>query len=105
LWKENVSKSGFRRIRINQRLELVDYRKIFVEAGTSILVNADGHHLGWSCKGYAVDKAIEAIVRCNIRHALVNAGGDIRGIGGKDDNVPWRIAIRDPRDKTGSSHP
>jgi thiamine biosynthesis lipoprotein len=51
-------------------------------------------------KGYAVDKAIAALKRGNIRHALVNAGGDIRVIGGKTETVPWRIAIRDPRDKT-----
>jgi thiamine biosynthesis lipoprotein len=51
-------------------------------------------------KGYAVDKAIEALKRGNIRHALVNAGGDIRVIGGKTETVPWRIAIRDPRNKT-----
>jgi len=30
----------------------------------------------------------------------LNAGGDIRAIGGKDENIPWRIAIRDPRNKT-----
>ena len=101
LWKENVSKSGIPTdSEINQRLELVDYRKIFVE-GRNIRFSKRGMGitLAGVAKGYAVDKAIEAIVRCNIRHALVNAGGDIRGIGGKDDNVPWRIAIRDPRDK------
>jgi len=101
LWKESVSKSGIPMdSEINQRLELVDYRKIFVE-GRNIRFSKRGMGitLAGVAKGYAVDKAIEAIVRCNIRHALVNAGGDIRAIGGKDDNVPWRIAIRDPRDK------
>ena len=101
LWKENVSKSGIPTdSEINQRLELVDYRKIFVE-GRNIRFSKRGMGitLAGVAKGYAVDKAIEAIVRCNIRHALVNAGGDIRAIGGKDDNAPWRIAIRDPRDK------
>ena len=101
LWKENISKSRIPMdSEINQKLELVDYRKIFVE-GRNIRFSKRGMGitLAGVAKGYAVDKAIEAIVRCNIRHALVNAGGDIRAIGGKDDNVPWRIAIRDPRDK------
>ena len=101
LWKENISKSRIPMdSEINQRLELVDYRKIFVE-GRNIRFSKRGMGitLAGVAKGYAVDKAIEAIVRCNIRHALVNAGGDIRAIGGKDDNAPWRIAIRDPRDK------
>jgi thiamine biosynthesis lipoprotein len=101
LWKENVSKSGVPMdSEINQRLELVDYRNIFIE-GRNIRFSKRGMGitLAGVAKGYAVDKAIEAIVRCNIRHALVNAGGDIRAIGGKDDSVPWRIAIRDPSDK------
>ena len=101
LWKENISKSRIPMdSEINQKLELVDYRKIFVE-GRNIRFSKRGMGitLAGVAKGYAVDKAIEAIVRCNIRHALVNAGGDIRAIGGKDDNAPWRIAIRDPRDK------
>jgi thiamine biosynthesis lipoprotein len=59
-----------------------------------------GITLAGVAKGYAVDKAIEALCRSNIRHALVNAGGDIRVIGGKGENIPWKVAIRDPRNKT-----
>jgi thiamine biosynthesis lipoprotein len=101
LWEESVSKDKIPTdAEISERLELVNYRNIFIE-GRNIRFRKRGMGitLAGVAKGYAVDKAIEAIVRCNIRHALVNAGGDIRAIGGKDENIPWRIAIRDPRNE------
>jgi thiamine biosynthesis lipoprotein len=102
LWEENVSKDKTPTdTEISERLNLVNYRNILIEdKNISFRKRGMGMTLAGVAKGYAVDQAIEAIARCNIRHALVNAGGDIRAIGGKDDNVPWRIAIRDPRNKT-----
>lgn len=102
LWEENFSKSKIPTdSEISQRLELVNYRNILIEdKNISFWKRGMGITLAGVAKGYAVDKAIEALSRGNIRHALVNAGGDIRVIGGKDENIPWRIAIRDPRNKT-----
>jgi thiamine biosynthesis lipoprotein len=102
LWKENVSKRKTPTdAEISERLELVNYRNILIEdKNISFRKRGMGITLAGVAKGYAVDKAIEALSRGNIRHALVNAGGDIRVIGGKDENIPWRIAIRDPRNKT-----
>ena len=42
--------------------------------------------------GYAADKAVEVIAQSGITNALVNTGGEIRGIG--DD---WTIGIQHPR--------
>ena len=101
LWEENVSKDKIPTdLEISEKLELVDYRNIFIE-GRNIRFRKQGMGitLAGVAKGYAVDKAIEALSRSHIKHALVNAGGDIRAIGGKNENIPWRIAIRDPRDK------
>ena len=102
LWEESVSKSKIPTdAEISERLELVNYRNILIEdKNISFRKRGMGITLAGVAKGYAVDKAIEALSRGNIRHALVNAGGDIRVIGGKDENIPWRIAIRDPRNKT-----
>src|SRR4030042_6907022 len=101
LWEENVSTSKIPTdAEISERLELVNYRNILIEdKNISFRKRGMGITLAGVAKGYAVDTAIEALSRGNIRHALVNAGGDIRVIGGKDENIPWRIAIRDPRDK------
>ena len=70
------------------------------------LVLDDGHassanpllHLdfGGFAKGYAVDLAITALREMGFENAIVNAGGDLRAIGSKDE-WPWRIGIRNPR--------
>ena len=51
-------------------------------------------------KGYIVDRAVTSLARDGIESALVNAGGDIRVIGGKGDDL-WRIGIQDPMRKEG----
>lgn len=51
-------------------------------------------------KGYIVDRAVAFLARHGIQSALVNAGGDIRVIGGKGRD-PWRIGIQDPTHKEG----
>jgi FAD:protein FMN transferase len=102
LWQENVSKDKIPTdAEISERLELVNYRNISIEGRTiGFRKQGMGITLAGVAKGYAVDKAIEALSRSHIEHALVNAGGDIRAIGGKGENIPWRIGIRDPRNKT-----
>ena len=46
-------------------------------------------------KGYIVDQAGAALKKAGIKHALINAGGDILALGGKGDR-PWRIGVLDP---------
>lgn len=50
---------------------------------------------GGSAKGYAVDKAIDALRALGIHSAIVNAGGGLHAIGMRGDR-PWRVGIRDP---------
>ena len=52
--------------------------------------------LGGFAKGYAVDRAIEALRGMGIRNAIVNAGGDLRAIGDKQGE-PWRVGVRHPQ--------
>jgi thiamine biosynthesis lipoprotein len=52
--------------------------------------------LGAIGKGYAVDRAIKLLQQSGLRDAMVNAGGNLRVIGNKNEH-PWRVAIRDPR--------
>jgi thiamine biosynthesis lipoprotein len=35
------------------------------------------------------------------QHGLVNLGGDVRVLGPRPDETPWRIAIQDPRAEPG----
>ena len=51
--------------------------------------------LGGYAKGYGVDKLVEQLRAQGINNALINAGGDIRGIGSPGDRA-WKIAIQHP---------
>jgi len=78
-------------------LELVDAKLISLNGKTIFFKkNGMGITLDGIAKGYIVDKAIEKLMKRGIKHALINAGGDIRTVGDKGNNRPWRIAIEDP---------
>ncbi len=57
--------------------------------------------LGGIAKGYAIDRAIEAMKAAGCVGGLVDVGGDIRCFGAKPGGRPWRIAVRAP---AGSPH-
>jgi thiamine biosynthesis lipoprotein len=75
---------------------LVDYRKIGVS--DSLLQIREGMEidLGGAAKGYAVDRAVEKLKNLGIQHALVDAGGDIKALGGRGEE-PWKIGVKHPR--------
>jgi len=50
---------------------------------------------GGYAKGYGVDALVEQLKNQGIHNALINAGGDIKGIGNIGQR-PWRIAIQHP---------
>lgn len=56
--------------------------------------------LGGIAKGYAVDRAVNVLAQAGVASATVNAGGDIRLLGGKKGE-PWRIGIQHPRQADG----
>lgn len=52
--------------------------------------------IGGIAKGYAVDRAVQILKKNGIRHAIINAGGDIYCMGTKNGE-PWKIGIKHPR--------
>ncbi len=52
--------------------------------------------LGGFAKGYAVNKAIDALKKLNINNAIINAGGDLKAMGSTGSR-PWRVGVRSPR--------
>ena len=86
---------------INETLKLIGYQNIEVK-GNSIKFLKKGMKItpGGIAKGYAVDRAMELLQENGIKHALINAGGDIRAIGEKENNKPWQIALENPRNKS-----
>jgi len=83
-------------------LRLVDYRRITLDrAARTVFLEKKGMAIGLGAiaKGYAVDRAMEAIVRTGVANAIVRAGGDMRVQGTGEDGEPWRIGVRHPRKK------
>ena len=71
--------------------------------GTSISSSAQGLKLdlGGIAKGAAIDIATTILSGHGVEHALVNAGGDLSVLGrsgGMDNERPWRVGIRHPRE-------
>jgi FAD:protein FMN transferase len=84
---------------LSQALQRIDLRQVVVAAETAQLTQAGmALDLGGIAKGYAVDRAVAVMQDHGIRQALVNAGGDIRGLGTRPDGKPWRIGIQHPRE-------
>ncbi len=61
-----------------------------------VTVPGVGVDLGGIAKGYAIDRAAAVLRQAGIRHASINAGGDLRLIGDRLGR-PWRIGIQHPR--------
>jgi thiamine biosynthesis lipoprotein len=47
-------------------------------------------------KGYVVDVMAKVLTDHGIQHFLLNAGGDIRSQGSREDGEPWRVGVQDP---------
>ena len=47
-------------------------------------------------KGYIVDQMAGVLRRKRLRNFLIDAGGDIRTSGFREDRRPWQVAIQDP---------
>ena len=87
-------------IELEELLHFVDYRQIQIdeEAKTVTINPGFGLDFGAIAKGYATDCAVKALRQKGIKHALINAGGNVYAIGEKPDGKPWRIGIRHPRE-------
>jgi len=49
--------------------------------------------------GYVVDRMAEVLLERGVTDFLVDAGGDIRSAGSRDDGQAWRVAVQDPGKK------
>ena len=92
---------------IKNTLELVDYKKIQINSKSEVFLAEKGMEidLGGIAKGYAADKAMEAIKAEGIEAALVAIAGDIRGAGFSTSGNAWKVGIQDPRPEAGSEKP
>ncbi len=85
---------------IENALKSVDYKKIIIHHETSeIYLEEKGMELdlGGIAKGYAADKAVDAIKSEGIKAVLVAIAGDIKGFGLNTSGKPWKVGIQNPR--------
>jgi thiamine biosynthesis lipoprotein len=88
---------------IRQRLPLVGYRDVVVDAQAStVFLRRKGMrlHLGGIGKGYAVDRAVAILRQGGFRDFLIQAGGDLYA-GGRRGDRAWKLGIADPRNPDG----
>ncbi|MFH0791157.1 MAG: FAD:protein FMN transferase [Candidatus Omnitrophota bacterium] len=90
--KNTLTRVGFDKIIFNDRDNMVKFNL----PGMKI-------DLGAIAKGYAVDCAISKLKENNITNCLINAGGNMYGLGTKFGK-PWKIAIQNPRQKSFSGY-
>jgi FAD:protein FMN transferase len=83
-------------------LDLVDGKAVACD-GKSVRFAKEGMGitLDGIAKGYVIDCGARVLQAHGIKHGLINAGGDIRAVGGKDSHTPWRVAVQSP-EKDGS---
>lgn len=91
---------------IDDALERTGSRHVEI-AGRRIALRRPGMGLTLDgiAKGYIVDGMAVALRHRGVRRYLINAGGDIRTGGGRDDGSPWTVAVKEPppRDPAGAA--
>lgn len=69
-----------------------------VAKNTVTLAHGAQLDLGAVAKGYAVEQTAELLRRDKrVKTALINAGGNIKVLGTKEDGSPWKIGVQNPR--------
>jgi len=100
LWQESAE---VQQSKLDETLGLVGWDKISIE-DNRIDLEVEGMEitLGGIAKGYATDEALEVLRDMGIKHALVNAGGDVSTLDSKPNEEPWSVAMVNPDDTSQS---
>jgi len=84
---------------IKEKLKLVNYKDIILDNNTSsIFLKNEKQEIdvGGIAKGYAADEVKSIMLKNGIKSALINLGGNILVLGGKEDEAPWIVGIQNP---------
>lgn len=82
---------------VREALELVDPDGIRLSRGRVHLKKSGmGITLDGIAKGYIVDAIANVLEKSKVKNYLINAGGDIRTAGTKENRQPWTVAVQDP---------
>ena len=83
---------------LRQARALVDWRQVDV-SDNAVRLRRPGMAvtLNGVAQGYAADRALAAVRRHGVEHALIDAG-EFDTLGGKQHGDPWMLGVRHPRD-------
>jgi thiamine biosynthesis lipoprotein len=86
---------------VKGKLDLVNFKNIEMDRDGKVFLKKKGMaiDLGGIAKGYAVDRAFDLLKSHGYKNLIVNAGGDLR-VGGLKNNQPWSIGIQNPRESS-----
>jgi thiamine biosynthesis lipoprotein len=85
--------------RLLAALEDVDWSRVRVDtvAGTLTMPAGTKLDLAGVAKGYAVDRATDALRGLDIGTGVVDAGGDVGFVGTPPNSEAWRVGVKHPR--------
>ena len=89
---------------IKKAVQLVGYENIVVDRGAgAVFLKKKGMSidLGGIAKGYAADRAVEAMKKKGVKGGIVAVAGDLKLFGRRPDGSPWIVGIQHPRVKDG----
>lgn len=85
---------------LDRTLRSVNYQNVvFEENKTVSLLNGAKIDLGGIAKGYAAEEVKKILLEYEIESAVLDLGGNVLVLGDKENETPWRIAVRNPYDK------
>jgi thiamine biosynthesis lipoprotein len=84
---------------VKGKLDLVNFKNMEVDKEGKVFLKKKGMavDLGGIAKGYDVDRAFDVLRSLGYKNLIVNAGGDLR-VGGLKNNQPWSTGIQNPRE-------
>ncbi|MFH1765490.1 MAG: FAD:protein FMN transferase [Gemmatimonadota bacterium] len=82
---------------ILEALALVDGRRVeLTPQSIRLSIPGMGVTLDGIAKGYVVDRMAAVLAAQGLEDFLINAGGDIRSAGFREDGREWRVGVQDP---------
>lgn len=93
---------------IRNAMQLVDFEKVQINNKTSEVYLKEKEmeiDLGGIAKGYAADRAADAVKNKGIKSGLIAVAGDIMGFGLNSTGKAWKVGIQNPRPETESEKP
>lgn len=82
---------------ISELLKSVDYRRVTLSDGYACLESGMMADLGSVAKGYAADELACLLRENGVTSGLLDLGGNLYCLGSKENNQPWRVALKDPQ--------